>query len=92
MSLYIFPDTGYHLSLMMSNEHEVNINKISSLITQESPGSKLKSKNGKILTFVLPLEGRKITSILNRLELERTQTGIQNVSLTLTTLEDVFLK
>lgn len=88
----MFSDTGYHLSLIVSNGEEENINEIKSFVTQQIQNSKFISQNGKNLVFLLPLEGSQISPFLTNLEREKEQFDIENLSLTLTTLEDVFLK
>lgn len=88
----IFTDTGYHLSLMVKDESDDNTGEIERFVKREIEDSKFKSQNGKNLVFVLPFEGSQIAPFLAKLDQNKYELGIENLALTLTTLEDVFLK
>lgn len=88
----LFLDTGYHLSLIVKDDIEENIMKIKAFVQKEIQDSKFKSKNGNNMMFILPMESMQISKFLLKLEQEKTQLEIENLSLTLTTLEDVFLR
>lgn len=88
----ILLDTGYHLSLMVGNDTQENIKAIEEFVSEHIQDSKLKSKNGKNLVFILPFEGSQISAFLTKLEEDKRRLTIENLSLTLTTLEDVFLR
>lgn len=77
---------------MVTNDTEQDIRQIEAFVKEEMPDSKFKSKNGKNVVFVLPIESSQISLLLSKLEREKTRLGIENLSLTLTTLEDVFLR
>lgn len=77
---------------MVAKDTEENINNIIALVTAHIQDCKIKSQNGKNLVFLLPFESRQISTLLTKLEQDRSILGIDNLSLTLTSLEDVFLR
>lgn len=84
-------DIGYHLSLIV--ESTANISDIKSEVTEYINDAKLKFVDGNNLTFVLPSESNsKMKDVLMNLEMKKSQLKLTNISVTVTSLEDVFLK
>lgn len=55
--------------------------------------AELKESDGNNMVFLLPLEDNaKIADLLSFLEVKKEELQIENMSVTVTTLEDVFLK
>uniref|UniRef100_A0A8C6HFX4 ATP-binding cassette, sub-family A member 8b n=1 Tax=Mus spicilegus TaxID=10103 RepID=A0A8C6HFX4_MUSSI len=81
---------GYHLSLQLSEMcvHE----RITSLVKQHIPDSKLSAESEGKLSYILPLERTNKFPDLYR-DLERSpDLGIENYGVSITTLTEVFLK
>ncbi|NP_001392075.1 ABC-type organic anion transporter ABCA8A isoform 3 [Mus musculus] len=81
---------GYHLSLQLSETcvHE----RITSLVKQHIPDSKLSAESEGKLSYILPLERTNKFPDLYR-DLERSpDLGIENYGVSITTLTEVFLK
>ncbi|XP_074030310.1 phospholipid-transporting ATPase ABCA3 [Leptinotarsa decemlineata] len=94
-------DTGYHLSLILNDdkttdEAALRKNKISLIrkeVDRHIHGNQLKSQDGNHIVFVLPFESNtELANLLEELEKKKNELGIANISVTVTTLEDVFLK
>ncbi|XP_057653241.1 ATP-binding cassette sub-family A member 2-like isoform X1 [Diorhabda carinulata] len=84
-------DIGYHLSLMV--ESTANISDIKSEVTKYIHDAQLKFVDGNNLTFVLPSESNpKMKDVLTNLETKKSELKLTNISVTVTSLEDVFLK
>ncbi|XP_050500171.1 phospholipid-transporting ATPase ABCA3 isoform X2 [Diabrotica virgifera virgifera] len=83
-------DTGYHLNLMI--EEDADIDAISRRVKHFMPDAHLTSNNGNNLVFVLPYQNTNMTGLLGDLEKNRSELHLSNISITITTLEDVFLK
>lgn len=62
-------------------------------IIKHIDSAELKDSNGNNMVFLLPLDDNsKIAGLLTFLEENKEDLQIENVSITITTLEDVFLK
>ncbi|CAG9862052.1 unnamed protein product [Phyllotreta striolata] len=87
-------ETGYHLSLMLEHTtSEKEIAELDGLIRSKVPDAKMKSSQGNNVVFVLPIEkAKEFAALLEHLEQRKEELQINNVSVTITTLEDVFLK
>ncbi|KAJ8958664.1 hypothetical protein NQ318_016389 [Aromia moschata] len=94
MELKKIYDTGYHLSLVIKNDMKENeTNLIKNTIRDYLPNAQFKDLNGKNMVFVLPFEhNAKFSALLAYLEENKSHLNIDNVSISVTTLEDVFLK
>ena len=68
------------------------ISKISDIVTSYIPGSQLVSALGGELIYKLSDETSKYANMLDNLSLKKEELGIMHIGLTLTTLEQVFLK
>lgn len=84
--------TGYNLSIVRdraSYKHE----EVENMIREYVPHAYLKCENGDTLVYLLPDESKNnFCQLLERLENNKDQMGISNISVSVTTLEDVFLK
>ncbi|KAJ8925956.1 hypothetical protein NQ315_009809 [Exocentrus adspersus] len=87
-------ETGYHLSLIVKDDATASErNTIGRSIKEHLDTAQLKDCNGNNMVFVLPLEDNsKIAALLSYLEDNKEDLKIENVSVAVTTLEDVFLK
>ncbi|XP_045460948.1 ATP-binding cassette sub-family A member 2-like isoform X2 [Harmonia axyridis] len=82
--------TGYHLSLMLLNTE--NLEEISSTIHDIIPKAKLKEQHGNNVVYILPIEEKyNFSKLLSVLEMRKKEFKINNISINITTLEDVFL-
>ncbi|CAH1119745.1 unnamed protein product [Phaedon cochleariae] len=85
--------TGYHLSLTINGGANGTETKIKDLVGRTVVGSQFKSKNGNEMIFILPFEDtNNITELLCSIENKKEELKIENSSISITTLEDVFLK
>ncbi|XP_038064464.1 ATP-binding cassette sub-family A member 10-like [Patiria miniata] len=89
---------GYHLGMVV--EQDVNVQQINQLVTRHIPEGKVSRSHGMELSYTLPLqESDKFPGLFQALE-ETTesgqtvakQLGIQSYGVSMTTLEEVFLK
>lgn len=84
--------TGYNLSIVRdraSYKHE----EVESVIKEYVPHAYLKSENGDTLYYLLPDESKNnFCQLLERLENNKDTLGFSSISVSVTTLEDVFLK
>lgn len=77
----------------MKNCYAEQVDSIAAIIQETIPNAKLKSDNGNLLTFLLPNENKSLFHhILLDLENKKEQLGIQSISISVTTLEEVFLR
>ncbi|XP_044746947.1 phospholipid-transporting ATPase ABCA1-like isoform X2 [Coccinella septempunctata] len=82
--------TGYHLSLMLMSTE--NLEEISSTIYDVIPKAKLKEQHGNNVVYILPIEDKcNFSKLLSILEMRKSEFKINNISINITTLEDVFL-
>lgn len=76
-----------------SGDRTETMQKINSEVTKFIPDATQKSFDGNNIVFVLPLNiAKKMTNLLEYLENNKAGLKIENISVTVTTLEDVFLK
>uniref|UniRef100_A0A665WNJ1 Cholesterol transporter ABCA5 n=1 Tax=Echeneis naucrates TaxID=173247 RepID=A0A665WNJ1_ECHNA len=80
---------GYHLRMSINNGCEAE--KITSLVKQHVPKAKLSRQHEAELTFTLLLHPNKSTSLFSHLDCQ-PDLGIINYGVSMTTLEDVFLR
>ncbi|CAH0550158.1 unnamed protein product [Brassicogethes aeneus] len=90
-------NTGYHLSLSLkcsSEDEKENIKKnVLSIINEESVNASDVPAFGNTICINLEIENKsKFPSFLAKIEDQKQNLKIENMSLTLTKLEDVFLK
>lgn len=66
---------------------------VDALIKEYVPAAYTKSENGDTLIYLLPDESKpNFCELLKRIESDQTFLGISYISVSVTTLEDVFLK
>lgn len=66
---------------------------ITNAIIKHINSAELKDSNANNMVFLLPLDDNsKIAGLLTFLEKNKKELQIENISVTITTLEDVFLK
>lgn len=83
---------GYSLTMVKSNP-QVSTKNVTSLVTQYVTKAKLEGDIGKELKYILPTaEISKFEGLFEALEDQSQQLGIESYGVSLTTLEDVFLK
>ncbi|XP_038612933.1 ATP-binding cassette sub-family A member 9-like [Tachyglossus aculeatus] len=81
---------GYHLSLRVNET--CNSERITSLVQRHIPDAKLAGKNEEKLVYILPLERTdKFPALYSELD-SCTDQGIVNYGVSMTTLNEVFLK
>uniref|UniRef100_A0A3Q2E3Z0 ATP-binding cassette, sub-family A (ABC1), member 5 n=1 Tax=Cyprinodon variegatus TaxID=28743 RepID=A0A3Q2E3Z0_CYPVA len=79
---------GYHL---MSIAEGCDAEKVASLVKQHVPKATLCRQHDAELTFTLPFEGMNTFPLFSELD-SQPQLGIKNYGVSMTTLEDVFLR
>lgn len=86
-------DAGYQLTLVKSKGHEDLSTEISELIGRHVDGARLESSTSTEMKYRLPFSAEKNFSVLFReLDEKLEQVGISSYGVTVTSLEDVFLK
>lgn len=92
LSLFIFSCTGdgYTLTVMVSNDSSVT--QIQKKVQEHLPQSVLRSAQGGEMTFKLPPSTTHFASLLETLTKQKAQLGIRHVGLSLTSMEQVFLR
>uniref|UniRef100_A0A3Q3E8Z4 ATP-binding cassette, sub-family A (ABC1), member 5 n=1 Tax=Hippocampus comes TaxID=109280 RepID=A0A3Q3E8Z4_HIPCM len=80
---------GYHLRMSISNRSDTG--KISSLVQQHIPKAKLTRQQEAELNFTLPFESLAAFALFSELD-SRPDLGLVNYGVSMTTLEDVFLR
>jgi ATP-binding cassette subfamily A (ABC1) protein 3 len=85
---------GYHLDLSFpSHFKSVNAAKFAQFIEKIVPGSKQDTGIGSEISFLLPLQGTShFPELLRQLDQHKAELGHESVGLSLTTLEEVFLR
>ena len=85
---------GYHLDIAFPSEvKSVNPAAHAQLIEEVVPGSKRDAGIGSEISFLLPLKGTpSFPQLLRQLEARKATLGHESVGLSLTTLEEVFLR
>lgn len=84
--------TGYNLSIVRD---EVNFKKdeVEEIIRRFVPSAYLKNENGNAMIYLLPNESKfEFHKLLSQLEGDKENLGISSISVSITTLEDVFLR
>jgi ABC-type multidrug transport system ATPase subunit len=82
---------GYHLTMVKTQA--VDVNAVEAMITRSIPGAKLSSNVSSELSFVLPRDQTlKFPTLFTELENHRSSLGIQNYGVSVTTMEEVFLR
>nr|QNH67864.1 ATP-binding cassette transporter subfamily A member 5 [Brachionus rotundiformis] len=84
---------GYHLNLIGTNTFDLEPASISSLIRKHVPKGEFERVNGKEVSYTLPIEAvQSFQYLFKDIEINRQSMGIENVAISMTTLEEVFLK
>ncbi|XP_072455433.1 phospholipid-transporting ATPase ABCA3-like isoform X2 [Notamacropus eugenii] len=82
---------GYHM--VMVKEQHCNIREIESLIHEHMPDASLESNIGAELSFILPKENvDRFKALFEELEDRQTELGISSFGVSVTTMEEVFLR
>ena len=80
-------------SSQITDHSEDNTNKLINLIYNLIPNAKLNSNINSEISFILPTsETNRFAYLFERLDKEKDNLGILNIGISITTLEDVFLK
>ncbi|KAJ4448581.1 hypothetical protein ANN_10600 [Periplaneta americana] len=83
--------TGYQLNLL--KEEGCNVTKLTETIQRTIPEAKVKSEMGSLLCYMLPAEQTGIfPDLFDVLEREKQNLGISSIGVSITTLEEVFLR
>lgn len=86
-------ENKYKQSPLNMEQDKKQFHVITIVINKFIPKAKLKSINGSDLTYLLPNEDKgEFHELLLNLENNRDSLGISNISISITTLEDVFLR
>nr|QNH67926.1 ATP-binding cassette transporter subfamily A member 5 X3 [Brachionus plicatilis] len=84
---------GYHLKLIGSHNFDHEPSPISSLVRKHVPNAELEQISGKEVSYTLPIDSvERFQSLFKDIELNSGPVGIENVAISMTTLEEVFLK
>ncbi|KAK5648970.1 hypothetical protein RI129_003862 [Pyrocoelia pectoralis] len=86
---------GYHLSLIRDNTKTVSnqVRDITNLITSIIAKAVLEGDTGNYITFLLPHDSKsQFSALFQKLEDKKNVLGISTISLSITTLEEVFLR
>ncbi|XP_065191428.1 phospholipid-transporting ATPase ABCA3-like [Sycon ciliatum] len=84
---------GYHMVLVKDHERECDEVAVTSKVTSAVPGSRLVGNAGAELAYVLPQEASShFSALFTSLEENRTELGILSYGVSVTKLEEVFLK
>ncbi|KAF5277495.1 hypothetical protein FQR65_LT03832 [Abscondita terminalis] len=82
---------GYHL--IMEKTSTCNVNNVTNLLQEYIPNIRVESSIGSELTYILNQEGSEMfEEMLGKLEENRNELGVQSYGISLTTLEEVFMK
>jgi len=85
--------SGYKLVLTKSKEEADQMTRIEAMIQSHVPAAELKNQEGSDIVFHLPVDDSpKFPDMFQSLETAKDQLGISSFGLSLTTMEDVFLK
>ena len=98
--LYLKSKFGSGYNLILSKDKRVEgiekdalNDKITQLIKSYVPNSKLNSNINSEISFILPAkDSDKFSALIESIEKEKSELGIVNVGVSVTTIEDVFLK
>lgn len=93
-SLFLKSKFGFGYSMtMVKSESQVSTSKITELVQSHIPNSKLDGDIGKELKYILPADGLpNFEKLFQSLEASIKGLGIDSYGVSLTTLEDVFLR
>ncbi|XP_046387946.1 phospholipid-transporting ATPase ABCA1 [Ischnura elegans] len=87
---------GYHLTLILSEKasnKEEATEKITEMIKKNVPGSTMRNRSGDEISYTLPSDATNhFPKLFEQLDERKKDLGINNVSLGVTTLEEVFLE
>ncbi|XP_033114079.1 ATP-binding cassette sub-family A member 3-like [Anneissia japonica] len=82
---------GYHMTLVKNQDCQVDL--LTKTIQEFVPGSYLESNIGAELTYILPGESTSMfQKLFEHLEAKRTSLGVDSFGVSVTTLEEVFMK
>ena len=91
--MFLKREFGSGYTLTMTRDPHCDVRATKNLIREEVEGAKLKSDASGELVFNLPgSESKKFAKLFERLEQEKDGLGVLNFGLSVTTMEDVFLK
>lgn len=83
--------TGYQLNLL--KENGCNVARITNIIQEIVPHSEIKTEMGTVLCYMLPAEQtKKFPDLFEILERDKQSLGISSIGVSITTLEEVFLR
>lgn len=88
----IFIGAGYQLSLIKADEN-TEVDKVVNVVNQHIPNGRLKHNTAGLLTFTLPTNSNnKFPELFQSLESSKSELHISGIGLSVTTLEEVFLR
>jgi len=83
--------TGYQLNLL--KEQDCNVARITNIIQKTVPEAEIKSEMGSVLCYMLPSEQTKLfPDLFEILEKDKQMLGISSIGVSITTLDEVFLR
>jgi hypothetical protein len=83
--------TGYQLNLLKVSG--CNVARITNIIQEIVPHSKIKTEMGTVLCYMLPSEQtERFPDLFEILERDKQMLGISSIGVSITTLEEVFLR
>jgi ATP-binding cassette subfamily A (ABC1) protein 3 len=86
-----FLGTGYQLNLLKVTG--CNVARITNIIQEIVPHSKIKNEMGTVLCYMLPSEQtEQFPDLFEILERDKQMLGISSIGVSITTLEEVFLR
>jgi len=88
--LYVL-GTGYQLNLL--KEQDCKVDRITNIIQKTVAEAEIKSEMGSMLCYKLPSEQTKqFPDLFEILERDKQMLGISSIGVSITTLEEVFLR
>lgn len=89
----MFTDTGYHLSILRTEEDDTKTSAMGKEIEDCIPNTTLLRKSKTSLVYLLPFdEKHRYSQLFKKLEDQKENLGIITMGINLTTLDDVFMK
>lgn len=83
--------TGYQLNLLKGKD--CNVTMITNIIQQTVPHAEIKSETGSVLCYMLPSEqSKQFPNMFEILERDKQKLGISSIGVSITTLEEVFVR
>lgn len=83
--------TGYQLNLLKVSGY--NVTRITNIIQEIVPHSEIKTEMGTLLCYMLPSEQtERFPNLFEVLERDKQMLGISSIGVSITTLEEVFLR